>query len=174
MGSYSFQGQEPTVFPFAWQSNRTILFYLHPKLCLWDSIWHQSPETEFLASISNPSAIVKSGLPRCTSGEESGCRCRRHGRCGLDPWVGKIPWRRAWQPTPVFLPGASYGRQSLTGSLHRVAELSTTEATWHTRKPIFSSTCLCLFPRLSQVTCSNWFPCLQSVLHYLVSFFHCV
>ena len=29
------------------------------------------------------------------------------GRAGLDPWVGKIPWRRAWQPTPVFLPGES-------------------------------------------------------------------
>ena len=26
-------------------------------------------------------------------------------RCGLDPWIGKIPWRRVWQPTPVFLPG---------------------------------------------------------------------
>ena len=29
------------------------------------------------------------------------------GRTGFDPWVGKIPWRRAWQPTPVFLPGES-------------------------------------------------------------------
>jgi len=31
----------------------------------------------------------------------------------LDPWVGKIPWRRAWQPTPVFLPGESHGQRSL-------------------------------------------------------------
>ena len=31
-------------------------------------------------------------------------QCRRCRRCELDPWVGKIPWRRAWQPTPVFLP----------------------------------------------------------------------
>ena len=111
------------------------------------------------------------GFPGGASGDESGCPGRRHRRCGLDPWVGKIPWRRAWQPTPVFLPGASYGRRSLTSSLHRVAELSTTEATWHTGKPIFSSACLCLFPRLSQVTCSNWFPCFQSVLHYLFHFF---
>ena len=29
----------------------------------------------------------------------------RHKRCGFDPWVGKIPWSRKWQPTPVFLPG---------------------------------------------------------------------
>ena len=31
------------------------------------------------------------------------------------PWVGKIPWRRAWQPTPVFLPGESHGQGSLVG-----------------------------------------------------------
>ena len=33
----------------------------------------------------------------------------------LDPWVGKIPWRRKWQPTPVFLPGESYGQRGLVG-----------------------------------------------------------
>ena len=36
-------------------------------------------------------------------------------RCGFDPWVGKIPWRRSWQPTAVFLPGESYGPRSLLG-----------------------------------------------------------
>ena len=35
------------------------------------------------------------------------CQCRRHKRCGFNPWVRKIPWRRAWQPVPVFLPGES-------------------------------------------------------------------
>ena len=39
------------------------------------------------------------GLPWC---EEPACQCRR---CQLDRWVGKIHWRREWQPTPVFLPG---------------------------------------------------------------------
>ena len=34
---------------------------------------------------------------------------------GFDPWVGKIPWRRKWQPTPVFLPGESHGWRSLVG-----------------------------------------------------------
>ena len=33
----------------------------------------------------------------------------------VDPWVGKIPWRRKWQPTPVFLPGKSHGQRSLAG-----------------------------------------------------------
>jgi len=33
----------------------------------------------------------------------------------FNPWVGKIPWRRAWKPTPVFLPRESYGQRSLVG-----------------------------------------------------------
>ena len=37
------------------------------------------------------------------------------GRPGFNPWVGKIPWRRKWQPTPVFLPGESHGQRSLAG-----------------------------------------------------------
>ena len=39
-------------------------------------------------------------------------RRRRHG---FDPWVGKIPWRRKWQPTPVFLAGKFHGQRSLVG-----------------------------------------------------------
>ena len=34
---------------------------------------------------------------------------------GFDPWVGKILWRRAWKPTPVFLPGESHGQRTLAG-----------------------------------------------------------
>ena len=52
------------------------------------------------------------GLPRWLSNKVSACQCRR---CGFDPWVGKIPWRRKWQPTPVFSPGKSHGRRSLAG-----------------------------------------------------------
>ena len=37
---------------------------------------------------------------------------------GFDPWIGKIPWRRAWQPTLVFLPGESHGQRSLAGYSH--------------------------------------------------------
>ena len=36
-------------------------------------------------------------------------------RHGFNPWIGKIPWRRAWKPTPVFLPGESHGQKSLVG-----------------------------------------------------------
>ena len=48
-------------------------------------------------------------------GKETACQCRRHKRLGFDPWVGKIPWRRKWQPTPVFLHGESHGQRSLAG-----------------------------------------------------------
>ena len=39
--------------------------------------------------------------------------CRRPRRCRFDPWVRKMPWRRKWQSTPVFLPGKSHGQRSL-------------------------------------------------------------
>ena len=52
------------------------------------------------------------GLPRWLSGKESTCRCQRGG---LSPWVQKTPWRRKWQPIPVFLPGESHGQRSLVG-----------------------------------------------------------
>ena len=52
------------------------------------------------------------GFPGGASGTEPICQCKR---CGFKPWVGKIPWRRAGQPTPVFLPGESHGQRSLVG-----------------------------------------------------------
>ena len=47
------------------------------------------------------------------SGKESICQCRRHRRSKFDPWVGKIPWRMKWQPTPVFLLGKFHKQRSL-------------------------------------------------------------
>ena len=56
-------------------------------------------------------------------GKESACQCRR---CGFSPWVRKMPWRRKWQPTPVFLPGESRGQRSLAGyTVHGVAKSQT-------------------------------------------------
>ena len=58
---------------------------------------------------------------------------RRHRRLGFNSWVRKIPWRRKWQPTPVFLPGESHGQRSLEGYCpwdHQ--ELDKTEQVTHT------------------------------------------
>ena len=70
------------------------------------------------------------GFPGGTSGKVSACQCRRHKRSRFDPWVEKTSWRREWQPTPVYLPGAAHGQRSLAGYRpdgHK--ELDMTEAT---------------------------------------------
>ena len=76
------------------------------------------------------------GFPGGTSGKEPACQSRRHKRHGFYPWVGKNPWRRAWQPTPVFLPGESHGQRSLVGhSPWGVSmELDTTKVTYDGRE----------------------------------------
>ena len=58
------------------------------------------------------------------------------GDLGSDPWIGKVPWRKAWQPTPVFLPGEFHGQLSLVATVHRVAESDTTETT-NTFTPLY-------------------------------------
>ena len=47
--------------------------------------------------------------------KKSACQRRRCRRYRFDPWVGKVPCRREWQPTPVFLPGESHGQRNLAG-----------------------------------------------------------
>ena len=65
-------------------------------------------------------------------------QCRRCRRCRFDPWVGKIPWRRTWQPTPVFLPGESLRQRNLVDySSQDHKESDTTEATWQKLYIIF-------------------------------------
>ena len=59
--------------------------------------------------------LSKRGFPGGASAKEPACQYRRRKRHGLDPCVGKIPWRRAWQSTPVFLPGKVHGQWSLVG-----------------------------------------------------------
>ena len=54
-------------------------------------------------------------FPGGVSSKESTCHGRSRRIPRFDPWVGKIPWRRAWKPTPVFLPGESQGQKSLAG-----------------------------------------------------------
>ena len=64
-------------------------------------------------------AACEGAFPGGASGKEPACRCRRHRNRGFDPWVRKIPWRRAWQPTPVFLPRESPWTEE-HGGLHSI------------------------------------------------------
>ena len=78
-----------------------------------------------LKRCSSSSSRHKLGLPWWLSGKESSCQCRR---CRFNPWTGKMPLRRKWQPTPVFLPGESHGGRSLVGYSPRgCKELDTTD-----------------------------------------------
>ena len=69
------------------------------------------------------------GFPGGTSGKEPACQCKRFKRLRFNPWVGKIPWRRAQQHS-VFLSGESSGQRSLEGSSSQGRiESDTTKAT---------------------------------------------
>ena len=76
----------------------------------------------------------KWGLPSRYGGKESACQCRRHKRCAFNFWVGKILWRRKWQPVSVFWSRKSHGQRSLAGCNPRSRkDLDTTEQlTTHT------------------------------------------
>ena len=87
------------------------------------------PELDSASSTTLPPAVLfhtlsapARRLPWWLSGSKiflQSRRCRRHR---FNPWVRKIPWRRTWQPTPVFLPGESHRQRSLKGYGPRVAK----------------------------------------------------
>ena len=59
--------------------------------------------------------LVLYRLPKWHNGKESPCQCRRLKRYRFNPWGRKIPWRREWQPTPMFLPEKFHGQRSPAG-----------------------------------------------------------
>ena len=83
------------------------------------SITRKQPEMQIIPDLGNYSCIFTpswvifcTDFPTGSEGKESVCNA---GDRGLIPWIRKIPWRRTWQPTPVFLSGKSHGQRSLTG-----------------------------------------------------------
>ena len=96
-------------------------------------------------SLFRPLYTRKQGFPGGSEGKASACDAGDM----FDPWVGKIPWRRKWQSTPVFLPGESHGERSLVGySPQGLKELDTTERLHYTTHVNSSeeaqSFCLCV------------------------------
>ena len=70
--------------------------------------------------------IIQFYLTWCIHGGSDDRVCLQCRWSGFDPWVGKIPWRRKWQPTPVFLPGEFHGQRSLVSCIfYRVAKSQT-------------------------------------------------
>ena len=105
----------------------------------------QSPHVGFWIHLtSKPTKQILSSLFTCNLGfpggaccKEPACQCRRRKRCGFNPWVGKIAWRRAWQPTLVLLPGESQGQEPGGAMAHRVPKSWTQliTQTWATNQP---------------------------------------
>ena len=88
------------------------------ELVMYREAWHAAVHgvTKSWTGLSDSAELtIRKGFPGGASGKEPACQCRRYKRCWLDPWIRKIPWKRAWQPTPVFLPGEFHGRRSLVG-----------------------------------------------------------
>ena len=100
---------------------------------LWDS-----PSRE--GCTNRGSKVNSSTISGGTSGKEPACQCRRHKKPGFNPWVGKIPWRRKWQPTPLFL---SRDRGAWLATVHRVTQSWTrlkrlsTHALLHCRRTLY-------------------------------------
>ena len=90
--------------------------FIHLLRCLMTSETLQTSRNSYANMIMNRYP----GLPGGTSGKEPTCQCSGCRRRGCDPGVRKIPWRRAWKPTPVLWPGESHGQRSRVGYVHRV------------------------------------------------------
>ena len=98
---------------------------LYRKSCLIPDLkhcWllHQQEESSRVFHKELKAWYESDGLPWWLSSKEFSCQCRRPV---FNPWLGKIPWRRKWQPSPVYLPGKSQGQRSLVGSVHGVAKI---------------------------------------------------
>ena len=111
------------------------LYFIAPNTCILHELIFEIPVQWFPLSVENWFTHIyirifsNLGFSGGTSGKEPTYQCRRHKICGFHPWVREIPWRRAWQPTLVFLPGASHGQKSLEVTVHRVTK-SRTRLKW--------------------------------------------
>ena len=80
---------------------------------LWETATRHAPALESLRNqCVCASHVILSGCPGGSDGKESACSA---GGPKFDPWAWKVPWRRKWQSTPVFLPGEFHGQRSLVG-----------------------------------------------------------
>ena len=73
--------------------------------------------------------------PRWLNGKESACQCRRCRRRGFSPWIGKIPWRRKQETTPIFFLEKSHEQRSL--AVYHPWDLKDSDPTEHARYPIY-------------------------------------
>ena len=94
------------------------------------------------------------GLPRWCGVKESICQCKTQKRSRLDLWVGKTPWSRKWQPTPIFLPRKFHEQRRLVGYCPRgCKESDATEwLNMHVHIQSLSKNCIYSYPSLFPYT----------------------
>ena len=129
-----FKGSKLEEKPTVQAEKGSLLFHMAGEMLATQILPRNGKKWRGFPSVA-PLEKDKELLPRWHSGKASAYQCRRRRRLVFDPWVGKIPWRRKWQPTPVFLPGQSRGQRSLAGySLWGHKESDMTEHTQHTHR----------------------------------------
>ena len=115
----------PSIFPsIRVFSNESVLHIRWAKY--WSFSFNISPSNEYSGLISfriDWLDLLTVQETLWLNGREHICQSRRHG---FDLWLGKIPWRRTWQSTPVFLPGKSCGQRSLVVTVHGLTKESDT------------------------------------------------
>ena len=145
----------------------------HSSTLAWKMPWAEEPgrlrsmgllRVKYDSATSLSLSRILRVFPGGASGKESACQCRRCKRCRFDPWVGKIPWRRARLPTPVFLPGEFHGQGSLAGYSPWITKSDMAEVTEHAHTPVVQFLGLCL-PRQGV-----W---VWSLVRELTSHMHC-
>ena len=125
--SYTAVHQAPPSLGFSRQEHWSVLPFPSPMRESESEVAQSCPTLRDPMDCSLPSSSMGfsrqeywSGLPLPSppggaSGKEFACVCRRRKRRRFNPWVGKIPWRKEWQPTPVLLPGEFQRQRSLAG-----------------------------------------------------------
>ena len=94
---------------------------IHSSILAWEIPWTEEPGALQSMGLQKSQTrlsdftTVCGGFPSDASGKESSCQRTRCKGCRFNPWIGKIPWRRKWQPTPVFLPEKFHGQRTLVG-----------------------------------------------------------
>ena len=92
---------------------KPFLYDWDPSCFIYDPSW------------DNWNSSLPYGFPNSSAGKEPACQCRIHKRHKFDPWIGKIPWRRKWQPTPVSCLENSMDSGAWWATVHGVTKSQT-------------------------------------------------
>ena len=111
------------------QHCRQILYQLRYERSPYSNRWAKYSRAVTMIVNKIKHLKIYQGLPWWSNGKESALQYRG---CRFNPWVGKVPWRRKWQPTPVFLPGESHGLRSLVGYSPQGRRVGHTHTRTHT------------------------------------------